>query len=57
MLFWGTVAVCFVGLTGWSLYAKYFGNTKYRGVRIVNWTRAQREEARARRRRWDAEGR
>ena len=42
-------------MIAYSIWGKYFSHGPYRGVRIVNWTRAQRDEARQRKSQIDAE--
>jgi hypothetical protein len=47
LLVWGIViAVLIVVIATTTLWGKYYGPPKYRGRRIINWTKAQQAEAR-----------
>jgi hypothetical protein len=56
LLVWGIViAVLIVVITVTTLWGKYYGPPKYRGRRIINWTKAQREDARVWKQQWDGQ--
>jgi hypothetical protein len=50
VLFFSVVVVVLAVALIWGWWSSRFGQGKYRGVRLINWTRAQREQERERKR-------